>query len=109
MVVMGSGDEIRVRFAAQGLPSPPAGWKRDFLLLVDGWAKDADFNTAFSQSVLPMPFHGMNAYPYGATWNYPADPEHAAYQREYNIRPALRLIRPIGGGGSASFLFHATL
>ena len=28
--------------------------QRDFLLLVDGWAKDADANTAFSQSVLPL-------------------------------------------------------
>ena len=49
MVIMGSGDEIRLRFSAAGLPPLPAGWKRDFLLLVDGWAKDADANTAFSQ------------------------------------------------------------
>ena len=41
MVIMGSGDEVRLRFRAAGLPALPAGWKRDFLLLVDGWAKDA--------------------------------------------------------------------
>ena len=58
MVIMGSGDEVRLRFRAAGLPALPAGWKRDFLLLVDGWAKDADANTAFSQSVQPLPFHG---------------------------------------------------
>src|SRR5258707_186064 len=34
MVVMGSGDEIALRFAASELPPLPAGWTRDFLLLV---------------------------------------------------------------------------
>lgn len=95
MVVMGSGDEIRMRFFAGGLPALPAGWKRDFLLLVDGWAKDADANTAFSQSVLPLPFHGMSRYPYPASEAYPQDPAHAQYLREFLTRPALRLIRPL--------------
>jgi hypothetical protein len=95
MVVMGSGDEIRMRFRAAGLPLVPPGWKRDFLLLVDGWAKDADANTAFSQSVLPLPFHAMSRYPYPADEHFPTDAEHAQYQREYLTRPALRLIRPL--------------
>ncbi|HME05681.1 MAG TPA: FG-GAP-like repeat-containing protein, partial [Bryobacteraceae bacterium] len=59
LMIMGSGDEVTLRFRAADLPPLPQGWKRDFLLLVDGWAKDADANTAFSQSVLPLPFHGM--------------------------------------------------
>jgi Tfp pilus assembly protein PilF len=95
MTIMGSGDEIRMRFGAEGLPALPAGWKRDFLLLVDGWAKDADANTAFSQSVLPLPFHGMSRYPYPATEAYPQDPAHAQYLRDFLTRPALRLIRPL--------------
>jgi hypothetical protein len=41
LVIMGSGDEVQLRFRAAGLPALPVGWKRDFLLLVDGWAKDA--------------------------------------------------------------------
>jgi hypothetical protein len=98
MVVMGSGDEIKLRFGAGGLPQLPAGWTRDFLLLVDGWAKDADANTAFSQSVLPLPFHGMSSYPYPANEHYPSDKIHEDYQREYNTRPALRLLRPLGEG-----------
>ncbi|HEX4566740.1 MAG TPA: FG-GAP-like repeat-containing protein, partial [Vicinamibacterales bacterium] len=57
LVIMGSGDEIALTFPAAGLPALPRGWTRDFLLLVDGWAKDADPNTAFSQSVEPLPFH----------------------------------------------------
>ncbi len=82
-------------FRAAGLPPLPAGWKRDFLLLVDGWAKDADANTAFSQSVLPLPFHAMSRYPYPPANTIPHDAAHAQYQREYLTRPALRLIRPL--------------
>jgi len=98
MVVMGSGDEVSVRFGAAGLPPVPAGWKRDFLLLVDGWAKDADANTAYSQTVLPLPFHAMSSYPYPAGEHYPDDAAHSRYQREYLTRPALRLIRPLAPG-----------
>jgi hypothetical protein len=95
MVIMGSGDEVRMRFNARDLPPLPAGWKRDFLLLVDGWAKDADANTAYSQTVLPLPFHGMSRYPYPEGEHYPQDQPHQDYLREYNTRPALRLIRPL--------------
>ena len=95
MVIMGSGDEVRLRFSATGLPQLPVGWKRDFLLLVDGWAKDADANTAFSQTVKPLPFHGMSRYPYPASEHYPLDQIHQNYLREYNTRPALRLNQPL--------------
>jgi hypothetical protein len=93
MLIMGSGDEVRLLFNAVGLPELPVGWKRDFLLLVDGWAKDADANTAFSQTVLPLPFHGMSRYPYPAGERFPDDPVHAQYLKDYITRPALRLIR----------------
>ena len=95
MVIMGSGDEVRLHFSAKGLPPLPVGWKRDFLLLVDGWAKDADANTAFSQTVEPLPFHGMSRYPYPAGEHYPQDQIHKDYLREYNTRPALRLNQPL--------------
>jgi tetratricopeptide (TPR) repeat protein len=98
LVIMGSGDEIKLRFNAAALPPLPQGWKRDFLLLVDGWAKDADANTAFSQTVLPLPFHGMTSYPYPANQSFPHDRIHEDYLREYNTRPALRLIRPLHAG-----------
>jgi hypothetical protein len=98
MVLMGSGDEVALRFDAKGLPPLPAGWRRDYLLLVDGWAKDADANTAFSQTVTPLPFHGMTSYPFPAGEHYPQDRIHQEYLREYNIRPALRLLRPLRQG-----------
>jgi tetratricopeptide (TPR) repeat protein len=98
LVIMGSGDELRLRFDAAALPALPAGWRRDFLLTVDGWAKDADANTAYSQSVEPLPYHGMPQYPYAAPNAFPSDGEHALYREYYNTRPALRLIRPLTEG-----------
>jgi Flp pilus assembly protein TadD len=95
MVIMGSGDELQLAYEAAGLPPLPRGWTRDFLLLVDGWAKDADANTAFSQNVEPLPFHGMSSYPYPANESFPADKIHGAYRQAFNTRPALRLIRPL--------------
>ncbi len=101
LVLMGSGDELRLLFPARGLPALKSGWKRDFLLLVDGWAKDGDYNTAFSQSVEPLPFHAMSSYPYPGAEHFPDDAEHRAYRVLYNTRPALRLLRPLAeaGGG----------
>ncbi len=94
-VIMGSGDELRLEFDATRFPALPIGWKRDFLLLVDGWAKDRDANTAFSQTVEPLPFHRMTQYPYPSSERYPEDKAHREYRERYNNRPALRLIRPL--------------
>ena len=59
------------------------------------WAKDADANTAYSQTVMPLPFHGMSSYPYPTGEHYPQDQGHQDYMREYNVRPALQLVRPL--------------
>ncbi|HEV7517176.1 MAG TPA: hypothetical protein VGR07_12815, partial [Thermoanaerobaculia bacterium] len=95
LLLMGSGDEVRLLFDARALPPLPTGWQRDFLLLVDGWAKDADANTAFGQSVEPLPFHAMSRYPYPKAEHFPDDPEHQEYRRTYNTRPALGLLPPL--------------
>jgi tetratricopeptide (TPR) repeat protein len=99
LVILGSGDEIALRFAGGRLPPPPPGWRRDFLLDVDGWAKDADPNTAYSQSVEPLPFHAMSAYPYPAPEHFPDDAAHRRWRQAYNTRPALRLLRPLAAAG----------
>jgi hypothetical protein len=62
---------------------------------VDGWAKDADPNTAYSRSVEPLPFHAMTTYPYPETEHFPDDEAHREYRKTYNTRPALRLLRPL--------------
>jgi Tfp pilus assembly protein PilF len=59
-VIVNSGDEMSLRFAEQ--PLPPAGWLRDFILIGDGWIKDGDFNSTFSKTVLPLPYHAKNEY-----------------------------------------------
>ena len=86
LVIMGSGDELRLLFNAKGLPPVARGWTRDFLLLVDGWAKDADANTAYARSVEPLPFHGMSSYPYPEPQHFPDDAAHREYQKSFNTR-----------------------
>jgi len=95
LVIMGSGDELRLLFPERAAGPLPAGWKRDFLLFVDGWAKDGDANTAYSQTVEPLPFHAMSQYPYKDGEHFPDDAAHRQYRAQYNTRPALRLIRPL--------------
>ena len=96
LIIMGSGDELKLQFRADAFPPLPSGWTRDYLLKVDGWAKDRDPNTAFSSTVEPLPFHGMSVYPYPDTEHFPTDPAHEQYRRKYNTRPALKLIRSLG-------------
>jgi tetratricopeptide (TPR) repeat protein len=95
MVIMGSGDELRLSFDARRLPPLRSGWQRDFLIFFDGWAKDSDANTAFARSVEPLPFHGMSGYPYPAGERYPQDALHTEYLKQYQTRPALVLVRPL--------------
>ena len=94
-VILGAGDELVLRFPAGGLPDLPHGRRRDFLLFADGWAKENEANTAFGDSVEPLPFHAMTGYPYGHVEHYPEGEIHRGYLREYNVRGALRLIRPL--------------
>ena len=94
-VVFGVGDELALRFDATALPPLPPGWRRDFQLVVDGWAKDGDLNTAFARSVEPFPYHAMPGYPYDADHPFPDDEAHRRWREEYQTRPALRLTRPL--------------
>jgi hypothetical protein len=64
-VIMNAGDEMRLQF--RELPPPAAGWRRDFVLIGDGWEKDGDYNTGFSQTVLPLPSHDKPDYGAGTT------------------------------------------
>lgn len=94
-VVMGSGDALTVRFDATGVAPPPEGYTRDYLVFLDGWAKDRDPNTVEALNVEPLPFHGMSGYPYGPDEAFPGDEEHEAWRREWQTRPAYEAIVPI--------------
>ena len=59
-VIMNAGEELALRFPS--LEPPPEGWKRDYVLIGDGWIKDGDFNTNFSKTVLPLPSHDDPLY-----------------------------------------------
>jgi tetratricopeptide (TPR) repeat protein len=85
LAVMGSGDELRLEFNPASLPRLRDGWRRDYLLHVDGWAKDRDANTSFGQTVEPLPYRSMKAYAEEREESFPRD--HA--------RPALRLLRSL--------------
>ena len=85
-IICNSGDEISIDFDASNLPALPKGWKRDFLIYSEGWVKDGDLNTAYGQTVEPLPFHNMPAYPYSGKLSYPADAKHKKYQSIYNTR-----------------------
>ena len=104
MVVFGSGDELAIELDAAALPALPAGWRRSLLLRVDGWAKDGDPNTAHSQTVEPLPFHGMSQYPYGAAEGFPDGPAHRLWRERTLTRPALRLVRPLRAGAATTSL-----
>jgi hypothetical protein len=93
-VILSAGDAIDLRFDAKTTPVKP-GMARTYLLFLDGWAKDGDPNTMYSQSVEPLPFHGMTGYPYGPSEHYPDDDAHAGYRAQWNTRPGRRLIETL--------------
>lgn len=59
-VIMNAGDELALRFASP--PPPPAGWVRDYVIAGDGWVKDGDYNSTFSRTVQPLPYHARTEY-----------------------------------------------
>jgi hypothetical protein len=95
-VVLGTGDEIAIRFAAPLLP-PPDGWRRDFLVYLHGWLKDTDLNTAYGDRVEPLPFHGMSSYPYPPPEHYPDDEAHREFVERYLTRGPRPINPPLGG------------
>jgi Tfp pilus assembly protein PilF len=94
-VVSKPGDEVAVSFDAQALPPVAAGEARTFLLHGDGFSKEMDINSASPDVVLPLPYHGMKAYPY-ASADAPPDARKAAEQAEaWNTRLVVRPMVPM--------------
>jgi len=85
-VIFGKGEEVTLEFAVKGLPATPKGSIRSFVLRASGWCKDMDPHTAHGETVEPLPFRAMSAYPYPEGETYPDDPAHAQYRKEWNTR-----------------------
>jgi hypothetical protein len=94
-VILGPGDELVMRFDAGDLPQVPDAWARDYIFYANGWVKDGDLNTKYSQTVTPLPFHGMTRYPYPPQESYPDTPELRRYRNTYNTRPGIRTAGPL--------------
>jgi hypothetical protein len=102
-VILGSGDALELRFDARALAPPAAGFVRDYLLFLDGWAKDRDPNTVEALEVEPLPFHGMSGYPYGAGEAFPDTPEHRLWREQWNTRAARTWIAPLSPAREAEW------
>jgi tetratricopeptide (TPR) repeat protein len=81
-VAFQGGDAIRIEYDAVKLPPLPKGWRRDYILVSDGWEKDFDKNTVTGQTVAPYPFHAMSSYPYPETERFPDE----SFLREWLTR-----------------------
>jgi len=95
-VILGSGDSLQLRFDASLAPPLRKGYRRDYLLYLDGWAKDRDPNSIEAKFVEPLPFHGMSGYPYGESEHFPNTEEHRAWRIKWNTRDAKQWIQPLG-------------
>jgi tetratricopeptide (TPR) repeat protein len=98
-VIMNAGDELRLEFPER--PAPARGWRRDFVLVGDGWEKDGDYNTGFSQTVLPLPSHAQPNYGKGLPeagaqeLRLEDDPVYQAHRGDWE-RFHTRFVRPDG-------------
>jgi len=81
-VIMNAGDEMQLTFAAP--PAPPAGMKRDFVLIGDGWVKDGNYNTTFSKTVLPLPAHARIEYKVPPK-RLEDDPVYRQHRRDWEV------------------------
>ncbi len=78
--------KLQLLLIIRSLPEIKKGWTRDFLIHSVGWVKDGDINTAMSQTVDPLPYHGMKSYPPSSTDSYPSSLQLKQYQKKYNTR-----------------------
>ena len=80
--ILTAGDEVVLKFAVP--PGPPAGWKRDFVWVSDGWVKDGDLNTRFGKTVLPLPAHDMTRYDVPPT-RLEDDPVYRRHKKDWDV------------------------
>jgi tetratricopeptide (TPR) repeat protein len=101
-VIMNAGDEMALRFKQQ--PPPAPGWVRDYVIAGDGWIKDGDYNSTYSRTVLPLPYHARTVYdtPPGRLEDERVYREHPEDWEKYHTRyvTAGRFLTLLNQGGT---------
>ncbi len=84
--ILNAGDELLFKFPAK--TAPPAGWKRDYVVISDGWEKDGNINTTHGKTVGPYPLHALKDYPvsYNNLTDDPAYKKHPEDFANYHTR-----------------------
>jgi Tfp pilus assembly protein PilF len=85
-VVMGRGEAMTVAFDAGAFGPVPDGYTRTFLVDTFGYCKDMDLYTAYPDTVEPLPFQAMSAYPYAETESFPDTERTRAYRDRCQTR-----------------------
>ena len=88
LCVMGPGDEVQLEFDCSDLATLKPGWTRSFVFRSVAYCKDADPFTATSDSVEPLPWRAMPAFPFPTGLERPRDQAYQDYLREFQTRPA---------------------
>ncbi len=83
LVLLASGDEVTLRFAADRLPPKPPGSHRDCFLFTSGWDKDSDYHVVRGDTIDPLPFHGMDDQQYG---KQSSTSKNGLWMAKYNTR-----------------------
>lgn len=83
-VVMRSGDELAFEFPA---PAQAPGTSRKAFMLADVmYSVKYSINGFVRDSIEPMPFHGMDKYPYNSSVSYPNLADSLSYRSTWNTR-----------------------
>jgi hypothetical protein len=85
-VILGTGDEIAVRFDATALPPRADGSVRSFVLVAHAYCKDMDLYTATPDTVGPLPFRSMSKYPYPDDEAFPDSEQLQVFRARYHTR-----------------------
>ncbi len=102
--IMRHGDELELQFS--DIPRREGMDRYVFLKADVMYAIKYSVKGFVSDSIEPMPFHGMSAYPYPEGESYPYDAEHLAYIGEWNTRA---YEKPGKFGGSLPYSFNNTV
>jgi hypothetical protein len=86
LCLVGPGDEARIEFDASSVPALPAGWTRAYVLRTVGYCKDSSPFTALGDTVEPLPWKGMPAFPFGKEGERPQDAAYKEYLRTFQTR-----------------------